>query len=193
MWMVCWVRIQKSSSWYGEDWWVRYGAGLYMLHLCLLWRCQCTYALTRPGGLLSEISRCFRHWSEHWVSRYFLYDFSLLCGLARVTLCGVGDFGSRRGGSTCPTAFCMRCSRSTAPWLPPGFLSLVAFLAHEGGQGHMQMLASRALPTASFYAWTLNLSCQLSCWQRVDDVLSFCPEAVKKTTSQNVWPRINSN
>jgi len=89
---------------------VRYGAGLYMLRLCLLWRCQCTYALTRPGGLLSVISRCFRHWSEHWVSRYVLYDFILLCGLARVTLCGIGEFGSRRGGSTCPTAFCMRSS-----------------------------------------------------------------------------------
>jgi len=43
------------------------------------------------------------------------------------------------------------------------FLSLVAFLAHEGGQGHMQMLASRALPTACFSAWTPNLSCQLGC------------------------------
>ena len=110
MWMVCWVRIRRSSNWYGEDWWMRYGAGLNMLRLCLLWRCQCTYALTLPGGLLSVISRCFRHWSEYWVSRYFLYDFSLLCGLARVTLCGIGDFGSRRGGSTCPTAFCMRSS-----------------------------------------------------------------------------------
>jgi len=81
-----------------------------MLRLCWLWRCQCTYALTRPGGLLSVISRCFRHWSEHCVSSYFLYDFSLFCSLARVTLCGIGDFRYRRGGFTCPTAFCMRSS-----------------------------------------------------------------------------------
>jgi len=62
--------------------------------------------------------------------------------------------------------------------LGPGtnsFLSLVAFLAHEGGQGHVQILASRALPTACFYAWTPNLSCQLGFWQRVDEVLSFVP------------------
>jgi len=39
-----------------------------------------------------------------------LYDFSLLCGLERVTLCGIGELGSLRGGSTCPIAFCMRCS-----------------------------------------------------------------------------------
>jgi len=32
------------------------------------------------------------------------------------------------------------------------FLSLVAFLAHEGVEGHMQPLASRALPTACFCA-----------------------------------------
>ena len=25
-------------------------------------------------------------------------------------LCGIGEFGSLRGGSTCPTAFCMRSS-----------------------------------------------------------------------------------
>jgi len=110
MWMVCWVRVWTRSSWYGEDWWVRYGVVLYMLRLCLLWRCQCTYALTCPGGLRKIISRCFDHWSEHWVSRYFLYDFSLLCGLVRVTLCGIRDFGSHCGGSTCPTAFYMRCS-----------------------------------------------------------------------------------
>ena len=53
------------------------------------------------------------------------------------------------------------------------FLSLVVFLAREGVQGHVQMLASRALPTAFFYAWTLNLSCQFGCWHRVDGVLSF--------------------
>jgi len=29
--MVCWVRVRRSSSWYGDDWWVRYVAGLYML------------------------------------------------------------------------------------------------------------------------------------------------------------------
>jgi len=40
----------------------------------------------------------------------FLYDFSLLCGLERVTLCGIGELRSLRGGSTCPTAFCMRSS-----------------------------------------------------------------------------------
>ena len=32
------------------------------------------------------------------------------------------------------------------------FLSLVAFLAQEGGEGYMQLLASRALPTACLYA-----------------------------------------
>jgi len=53
------------------------------------------------------------------------------------------------------------------------FLSLVAFLAQEGGEGYMQLLASRALPTACLYAWTPNLCCQLGCWQWVDDVLSF--------------------
>jgi len=52
----------------------------------------------------------FCHWSEHWVSRYFLYDFSLLSGLERVTLCDIGELGSLRGGSTCPTALCMRSS-----------------------------------------------------------------------------------
>ena len=39
--------------------------------------------------------------------------------------------------------------------LGPGtdsFLSLLAFLAHEGVQGHVQMLASRVLPTACVYA-----------------------------------------
>jgi len=92
---------------------VTYGVGLYMLRLCLLWKCLCTYALTCPGGLLGVISRYFRHWSEHWVSRYFLYDFSLLRSLARVTLCGIGEFGSHRGGSTCPTAFCMRSSSAS--------------------------------------------------------------------------------
>ena len=81
-----------------------------MLRLFLLWRCQCTYALTHDGELLSVILRCFCHESEHCVSRYFWYDFSLLCSLARVTLCDIGDFGSRRGGSTCPTAFYMRLS-----------------------------------------------------------------------------------
>jgi len=30
--------------------------------------------------------------------------------------------------------------------------SPVAFLAHEGGEGHMQLLVSRALPSACFYA-----------------------------------------
>jgi len=39
-------------------------------------------------------------------------------------------------------------------------LSLVAFLALEEDKSHMQPLASRALPTACFYAWTPNLSCQ---------------------------------
>ena len=43
------------------------------------------------------------------------------------------------------------------------FLSLVAFLAHEEGKGHMQPLASRALPTECFCAWTPNFSCQLGC------------------------------
>jgi len=37
------------------------------------------------------------------------------------------------------------------------FLSLVPFLAQEGGEGHMQLLVSKALPTASFYAWTPKL------------------------------------
>ena len=39
----------------------------------MLWRCQCTYAHTRFGGLLSVRSTCFssRHWSEHWAWRYF--------------------------------------------------------------------------------------------------------------------------
>ena len=32
------------------------------------------------------------------------------------------------------------------------FLSLMAFLAHEGGEGHMQPLASSVLPTACFCA-----------------------------------------
>jgi len=41
--------------------------------------------------------------------------------------------------------------------------SLVAFRAHKGGEDHMQPLASRALPTAYFYARTPNLSCQLGC------------------------------
>ena len=43
-----------------------------------------------------------------------MYDFSLLCDLARVTLCGIGDLGSRRGGSTCPTAS-SSVSKGTAP------------------------------------------------------------------------------
>jgi len=62
--------------------------------------------------------------------------------------------------------------------LGPGtksFLSLVVFLAREGGEGHMQLrwLVSRAPPTACFYTWTETLSCQLGCWQWVDDKLSF--------------------
>ena len=56
-------------------------------------------------------------------------------------------------------------------------VSLVAFLAHEGGEGYMQPLASKALPPACLCAWTLNLiqnlSCQLGCWQCVDDMLIF--------------------
>ena len=39
-----------------------------------------------------------------------MYDFSLLNGLDRVTLCGIGELGCLHGGSTCPTAFCMRSS-----------------------------------------------------------------------------------
>jgi len=41
----------------------------------------------------------------------------------------------------------------------------------------MQLLASRMRPTACFYAWTPNLSCQLGCWQWVDDVLSLASRA----------------
>ena len=71
--------------------------------------------------------------------------------------------------STCCSHTCDESKILTKP--PAGtagpetnsFLSLVAFLAHEGGQGHMQLLASRVLPTACFYAWTPNLSCQLGC------------------------------
>ena len=37
--------------------------------------------------------------------------------------------------------------KSFGPETDP-FLSLVAFLVHEGGEGHMQPLASRVLPTA---------------------------------------------
>ena len=47
-------------------------------------------ARTRPGGSLSVSSRCFRHWSEDWDSRYFLYDFSLLRILAIFTFWGIG-------------------------------------------------------------------------------------------------------
>jgi len=50
--------------------------------------------------------------------------------------------------------------------LGPGtksFMSRVAFLAQKGGKSHMQPLASRALPTTCFYAWTPSYSCQLGC------------------------------
>ena len=72
---------------------------------------QFTYALNRPGELLRERSRCFRHWSEHWVSRQFLYNFSLLWGLANVTLWGMGELGSLRTGSTWSIEVCMQSSR----------------------------------------------------------------------------------
>jgi len=41
----------------------------------------------------------------------------------------------------------------------------------------MQPLASKVLPTACVYACTPNLSCQLGCWQWVNDVLSFASRA----------------
>jgi len=110
-WIILWVLIRRSSNWYGANWGVRYGAGLYMLCFCLLWRCQWTYARSRPGGLLSSISRCVCHWAEHWVSRYFLYDFSLFCGCAVTTFCGIGELGSARGGSMWQIAVCIRSSR----------------------------------------------------------------------------------
>ena len=71
--------------------------------------------------------------------------------------------------STCSSHTCDESWILPVTKLPAGIswsrnpLSLVVFLAHEGGQGHMQLLASRALPTACFYAWTPNLSCQLGC------------------------------
>jgi len=83
----------------------------YYVKLWLLWRCQCTHVLTRPGGLLGAISRRFCHCSEHWVSRYFFsYDFFLLWGLARFTFCGIGELVSLFGGSKCLIPFCMRSS-----------------------------------------------------------------------------------
>jgi len=75
-----------------------------------LWKCQCTYARTRPGGLLSVSSRCFRHWSEHRDSMYFLYDFSLLRGLAKVMFCGREETGSGWARSTWQITVCMRYS-----------------------------------------------------------------------------------
>jgi len=73
--------------------------------------------------------------------------------------------------------------------------ALVSFLAHEGGKGHMQPLTSRVFSTACFYAWIPKLACQLCCWQWVHDALSLgaLSRSVKKTTSQNLWPRIHSN
>jgi len=40
-------------------------------------------------------SRCFHYWPEHWDSRNFLYDFSLLGVLAISTFGGKGEAGSR--------------------------------------------------------------------------------------------------
>jgi len=85
------------------------------------------------------------------MSRYFLYDFSLLCGWARVTLCGIGDFGSCRGGSTCPTAFCMQSSSV--------FKSTVfIFIAkHNGGIDYCVSDGSRIIVTRQNIAFDPHL------------------------------------
>ena len=90
-------------------------------------------------------------------------------------------FGSStRAFHTCNESWILKKPPAGISWSRnQSFLLLLAFprLAQEGGEGHMQPWASWALPTACFYAWTQNLSCQLGCWQRVDDVLSFVPRA----------------
>ena len=63
--------------------------------------------------------------------------------------------------------------------LGPGaksFLSLVAFLAQEGGEDRLQPLVLRVPPTACFYAWASNIFCQLGLWLWADTVLIFASE-----------------
>ena len=69
------------AGWVGEVWgWLIHAAFVFVMEMPVY---VCSYSPWWVDECVS--SSCFRPWSEHWDSRYFLYDFSLLWGLAIVT------------------------------------------------------------------------------------------------------------